>query len=92
MLALRALNAPKPICENVAAEVILKLLGDVFGHGSAFHLTLSLEGFSMLGDGLIEKSSFWFSALVCEPAFAHFAKGAFENTACRQPVFSAIKN
>jgi hypothetical protein len=92
VLALRALNAPKPIGENAAAEIILKLLGNVFGHGSTFHLTLSLESFPMLGDGLIEKSSFWFSTLVCELAFAHFAKEAFENTTCRQAVFSAIKN
>jgi hypothetical protein len=71
VLALRALNAPKPIGENAAAEVILKLLGDVFGHGSTLHLTLSLEGFPMLGDGLIKKSSFWVSTLVCELAFTH---------------------
>jgi hypothetical protein len=87
MLALRALNASKPIGENAAAEVILKLLGDVFGHGSAFHLTLSFEGFPMPGDGLIEKSSFWVSTLVCELASTHFAKEASENTACRQTFF-----
>jgi hypothetical protein len=92
MLALRALNAPKPIGENAAAEVILKLLGDVFGHGSAFHLTLSLEGFPMRGDGLIEKSSFWVSTLVVELASTHFAKEAFENKACRQTFFSVVKN
>jgi hypothetical protein len=37
----------KTIGENAAPDVILKLLGDVFGHGSDFHLTLSLEGFPM---------------------------------------------
>jgi hypothetical protein len=70
MLALGALNAPKPIGENAAAEIILKLLGD----------------------GLIKKSSFRFSTLVVELASTHFAKEAFERNACRQPVFSAIKN
>jgi hypothetical protein len=87
VLALRALHAPKPIGENAAAEIILKLLGDVFGYGSTLHLTLSLEGFPMPSDGLIEKSLFRFSALVCELSFAHFAKEALENTDCRQTFF-----
>jgi hypothetical protein len=71
VLARLAINAPKPIGENAAAEITLKLLGDVFGYGSAFHLTLGFEGFPVPGDGLIEKSLFRFSALVFELAFTH---------------------
>ncbi len=41
-----------------------------------FHLTLSLEGFPMRGDGLIEKISFWVSTLVVELASTHFLRAA----------------
>jgi hypothetical protein len=40
VLALRALNATKAIRENPAAQIILELFRDVFGHGSALYLRM----------------------------------------------------